>query len=130
MNGLELKLSYLHYLDGNINEMIKCLNNYYNRFLYNNLIIDKDPFWNSFAKHVFIAVISNKFNKGIEMEKNNIYELFSDSNMVFKEVKEFCIVFNGYSCINFIPYLQKITEKMISGALDIIQTGIKNNQNL
>ena len=78
LEGLELKLAYLHYIDGNMNESLKCINKYCDKNIYREVSYDEDPFWKTLAKHVFISVVLNKLNKNIEVEEQDLSFLFSN----------------------------------------------------
>lgn len=127
LEGLELKLGYLQYRDGNVNEALKCISKYFDRNFYYNLKLDEDPFYRTLAKHIFVSVILNKYSTNIEIKEDDLGYLFSSIDEVNKSIKEFCLEFSNNTNISFIPYLQKSTPKMICSSLDIIQTCLKNN---
>lgn len=127
MDGMELKLAHLHYLDGNLYESIRCLNKSADKYFSGDLSIDKDPFWKTLAKHVYLAVILNDFHKGNEVKNSNLIEMFTNLDKVKKDIKEFCNEFANINSITFIPYLEKSTDNMLSSAMSIIVEGIKKS---
>ncbi len=127
MDGMELKLAHLHYLDGNLYEAIRCLNKSADKYFATDLGLDKDPFWKTLAKHVYLAVILNDFHKGNEVKNSSLIERFSNLDTVKNDIKEFCEQFANSNSITFIPYLEKSTDNMLSSAMGIIVEGIKKH---
>ena len=120
MDGMELKLAHLHYLDGNLYEAIRCLNKSADKYFATDLSFDKDPFWKTLAKHVYLAVILNDFHKGNEVKNSSLIERFSNLDTVKNDIKEFCEQFANSNSITFIPYLEKSTDNMLCSAKGII----------
>lgn len=127
MDGMELKLAHLHYLDGNLYESIRCLNKSADNYFSGDLSVDKDPFWKTLAKHVYLAVVLNDFHKGNEVKNSDLIEMFTNLDKVKNDIKEFCTEFANINSITFIPYLEKSTDNMLSSAMAIIVEGVKKS---
>lgn len=127
MDGMELKLAHLHYLDGNLYESIRCLNKSADKYFSGDLSVDKDPFWKTLAKHVYLAVVLNDFHKGNEVKNSDLIEMFTNLDKVKNNIKEFCTEFANINSITFIPYLEKSTDNMLSSAMAIIVEGVKKS---
>lgn len=127
MDGMELKLAYLNYIDGNLEEAIRLLDKKAYNFLGNDLSLERDPFWSVLSKEVFKAVILNKFYNNQEIFENDLYLLFSDYSRVKENVNEFCLNFYNNTSISFIPYFQKITDRMLESAIDTIRLALKKD---
>ena len=125
MNGLELKLAYVNYVDNNLRECIRLIDRYINLCFGDDLDLDKDLFLKKLSKDIFKAIILNEFYYLREVKGDEIINLFSDYEYVKDNIKSFCVNFGGYESVDFMVFLKRCTVKMLESSIDIINDKLK-----
>lgn len=125
MNGLELKLAYINFMDNNLKESIRLIDKYIDGCFGNDLDLNKDPFWKKISRDLLKAIILNEFYYLREVSEEDIVNLFTDGENIKKNIKSFCVNFNGYAFVDFVVFLKRCTDKMLESSIEIINEKLK-----
>lgn len=125
--------AYLNYENNDLKTAVKQLDMSANSLLKDDKTLD--PVWTSISKNVYISVILNNFNKGIEFSLKDLESMLNNQTLVYNNIIEFCNKFENSEEISFATTLKKISENPLRSAIQILKenierlTNIKENNN-
>ena len=120
----DLKISYLNYENNDLKETLKYLDRMLEIILKEDESLENDPFWKTLTCDVFKAIVLNNFYNKIELTGNDLDSLLGNEEELKKHIKEFCHNFRNNELINFISYIENITENPLKDVIKILMSNI------
>lgn len=120
--------AYLNYENNDLKTAVKQLDMSANSLLKDDKTLD--PVWTNISKNVYMAVILNKFSKGIEFSLKDLENMLNNQNIIYNNIIEFCNKFENNEEITFAISLKKISENPLKSAIQILKENIERLTNI